>query len=444
MKIGLMLKTKLFRLFSFILITTTFLPLRAVLPQNCEGTPLLRFLRQIPGAQITVLKPTVFYKEAYEIRLPQPLDHHHPEAGFFYQKIYLSHLDFDRPIVLVTAGYRSTWNSIAELSRLLKANQIRVEHRFFGDSRPDSLDWRYLTAEQAAADHHRIVQLFRKIYPGGWVSTGRSKGGQTALLFRYYYPPDVQATVAYVAPLNRAQEDPRIDAFIRRQGGPECRQRITAFQLALLQRRREILPLFYRYIRENDYRFYLPKDETYEYAVLEYPFTFWQWKDFPCDSIPPANAPAEKLFAHFRETIPFNAYYGEAEVLATQPAYYQFFTELGYYGYAYNDPQVLRALQAVRHPTNRVFTPREARIVFHPELMEKVIPWLQNQGNRIIYIYGGKDPWSATGIELTGKAEAYKFVKPDGNHRTRIADLMQDEQDTILSLLKKWLKLEGD
>ncbi len=440
MKIGLMLKRKIIRLFPFLLIAATFLPFRVVSPQDGEGRTLLRFLRKIPGAQITVLKPGVFYQEAYEIRLPQPLDHHHPESGYFYQKIYLSHLDFDRPVVLVTAGYRSPWNSVAELSRLLEANQIRVEHRFFGDSRPDSLNWDYLTAEQAAADLHRIVQLFRKIYPGGWVSTGRSKGGQTALLFRYFYPRDVQATVAYVAPLNRAQEDPRIDAFIRRQGGPQCRQRITEFQLALLRRRREILPLFYRYIREKNYQFYLPKEETYEYAVLEYPFTFWQWKNLPCDSIPTREASAAKLFDHLQKVIPFNTYYGKKEVLATQPAYYQFFTELGYYGYAYNEPEVLKNLQAVKHPSNLVFTPRAVRIVFHPELMEKVIPWLQSRGRRIIYLYGGQDPWSATGIELTGKVEAFKFVKPDGNHRTRIADLPEKEQENILTLLRQWLE----
>ena len=404
------------------------------------ASPLLRFLRQIPGAQITVQPPTLFYREAYQIRLLQPLDHHQTKKDSFYQKIYLSHLDFNRPTVIVTAGYQVNRNNISEPAKLLRANQILVEHRFCGDSRPDSLNWQYLTAEQAAADLHRVVQLFRRVYSHGWLSTGRSKGGQTAAIFRFFYPQDVDATVAYVAPFNRSQEDPRIDAFIRNRGGKECQKRIARFQLALLNRRLEIFPWYLRYLNRIKPP-YLRNDETYEYAILEYPFTFWQWKKLPCDSIPLPDVPAEKLFHHLVKVIPFNGYFSRQEVIATQPAYYQFFTELGYYGFAYNDSTVLQNLRATRNPTYRVFAPPNVSLTFHPELMSRVIPWLQEHGDRMIYIYGGQDPWGATAIELTGKANAYKFVKQEGNHRTRIEDLSQEEQHRILELLRQWLNL---
>ena len=66
---------------------------------------------------------------------------------------------------------------------------------FFGKSIPDSMKWEYLTVEQAAADLHTINQLFRKIYKGKWISTGISKGGQTTLYFKYFYPEDVDIAI---------------------------------------------------------------------------------------------------------------------------------------------------------------------------------------------------------------------------------------------------------
>ena len=55
----------------------------------------------------------------------------------------------------------SNLNSNDLLTNLLDANQIMVEHRYFGKSVPDSLDWNYLNIKQSAADHHRIADPIR-------------------------------------------------------------------------------------------------------------------------------------------------------------------------------------------------------------------------------------------------------------------------------------------
>ena len=73
---------------------------------------------------------------------------------------------------------------LEELCPILQANQLFVEHRYFGKSVPDSVTWQDLTVENAAADQHHIVQIFKKIYTQKWVSTGISKGGETALYHR--------------------------------------------------------------------------------------------------------------------------------------------------------------------------------------------------------------------------------------------------------------------
>ncbi len=112
-----------------------------------------------------------------ELRIRQPLDHDNPATGHFYQRVFLLHKEFNKPVLLETEGYAARPDKISEITKLIDANQIIVEHRYFGESIPDSLDYQYLNIRQAAADHHRITQLFRQIYTGKWVTSGISKGG---------------------------------------------------------------------------------------------------------------------------------------------------------------------------------------------------------------------------------------------------------------------------
>ena len=143
---------------------------------------LLERIESLPDAEIKEIRTRAHFTEAYEISLLQPLDHKNQAAGTFRQKIFLSHVDYSKPVVLGTEGYAARGNGPQELSRILKSNQLIVEHRYFGDSKPEKMEWKYLTVAQAAADHHRIIELFKKIYKGKWISTGISKGGQTCLI----------------------------------------------------------------------------------------------------------------------------------------------------------------------------------------------------------------------------------------------------------------------
>ena len=114
-----------------------------------------------------------------ELQIRQPIDHNNPDAGYFEQMVYLLHKDFNKPVVLVTEGYAARPNATNELTKLLDANQIIVEHRYFGKSLLDSLDYQFLNIRQAASDHHHITTLFKQLYMGKWIATGISKGGQT-------------------------------------------------------------------------------------------------------------------------------------------------------------------------------------------------------------------------------------------------------------------------
>lgn len=137
------------RYYSFLI---SLLWLMLVLPLAAGGEDeLLQQLQAIPGAEVEEIPPIPGYHRTFRIFLTQPLDHGNPAGKTFRQKIYLCHLNGDRPMVLGTEGYQVFHPAQYEISAILNANQLIVEHRFFNDSRPDSLDWRYLTIKQAAA-----------------------------------------------------------------------------------------------------------------------------------------------------------------------------------------------------------------------------------------------------------------------------------------------------
>src|SRR5665647_3944295 len=75
-----------------------------------------------------------FFSEAFVVNVKQLVDHQHPEKGFFPQRVVLSHLSYDRPVVFVTEGYEGVYaigrEYLNELCSLLQANQLLVEHRY--------------------------------------------------------------------------------------------------------------------------------------------------------------------------------------------------------------------------------------------------------------------------------------------------------------------------
>ena len=180
------------------------------------------------------------YIAVYRIMVDQLLNHNDAQSEQFTQKVYLSYKSKYAPVVISTEGYAANKNYITEPAKLLNANQIIVENRFFDESKPKNMNWKYLTSKQCAADLHHVTTIFKKLFiHNKWVSTGISKGGQTCLFYRYYYPDDVNATVAYVAPINLAQENPEINKFISSEvGTKECRDKIT--QLKKPQERKNI------------------------------------------------------------------------------------------------------------------------------------------------------------------------------------------------------------
>ena len=397
----------------------------------------LKSLNEI--SEITPVKHDTTFSEAYEMMITQPLDHNKPGGTKFKQRIFLLHKNETSPIVFVTEGYAAGGNYATELARILNSNQIIVEHRYFGKSVPQKKDWKYLNIKQAAADHHSIVQLFKKIYKGKWVSTGISKGGQTTLYFKRFYPNDVDAAVPYVAPVNLAQEDPRIYMFLNSVGTEECREKIIKFQRAFLSKRDEIVKLLMKDAESGNIQFAWDYDFVLEYMTLEYSFAFWQWGSTKCEDIPSTDVTAEQLYQHMKKSNPLY-FFTQKAMDDFGPFYVQAYNEIGYYSYDLSPFKDL--LKEIKDGSNIMLVPKDAKIKYDCSVMQDVNNWLQKHGENILYIYGGNDAWSATSIQLLGLTNAVKMVKKGGSHGTRIKSFDGEEKEKIYSTLENWLEIK--
>ena len=399
---------------------------------------LLSKLNTLPGIEIERLDPDSTFSLRYRLMLEQPLDHGNPAGKTFKQQIILSHLDFNKPMVIVTEGYRASHNYCEELCNILNANQIYVEHRYFGKSAPDNLDWQYLNLKQATADYHRIVNLFKQFYTGEWISTGWSKGGQTTMMFKRNYPEDLDAAVIYDSPLNFSLEDQRIDKHFETVGTAEQRQKLIDFQRLVLSNKKSILPLFEWYAKGRNYKFSIGYEKAMEFCVLEYPFSFWQYTEHNFESIPQEGALPGEILEHLRSVVSFGSY---SDASMNSPSMYQFATEFGYYGYVQENVKDLLSDTEYR---NYSYAPEGAYLKYSNELMIDLNNWLQNSGNKMIYLYSEADPWSAPHVVINGSADYLEKFLSGGNHFTFIMTFPPKERKDILDKLSSWLNLTID
>ena len=405
-------------------------------------TELQQKLGRIPAITETRPLESTRFSEKYVTYFTQPLDHRHPEKGSFRQRVVVFHAGFDRPTVIVTEGYGAAYafdpKYREELSELLNANMVFVEYRYFLESTPEPKEWQYLTAENSADDLHAVRNAFKSIYPGKWIATGISKGGQTTLLYRTFYPDDVDISVPYVAPLCHGVEDGRHEPFLRKVSTPENRKRIEEFQLEVLKRKAALLPRFEKYCNEKGLTFRAPVEEIYDYCVLEYSFALWQWGT-PIGSIPAATASDDELFAHLLAISAPDYFVADSP---TTPFFVQAARELGYYGYDTKPFKKYLSIKSSKGYLRRLMLPEELKeMPFDKTLSRKITKFLKENDPKMIFIYGENDPWTAAGVTwLKEKRNIHVFIEPGGSHRARIGTLPETEKKEVMRLMKEWLQ----
>ncbi|MFO0578034.1 MAG: S28 family serine protease [Polyangia bacterium] len=400
---------------------------------------ILDLLRRVPGLSVTEKPTSLTDYRFFQLELEQPVDHARPDGPRFKQRLSLLHRGLRAPVVLHGSGYGASFFSRsgrAELTALLSANQIDFEHRYFLPSRPEPADFRYLTIQQAAADSHRIVQIFRAIYRGRFLNTGASKGGMTAVYHRRFFPADVDATVAYVAPHSLGAPDPRYVPFVNQAGtDPDCRKRLRDYQRTVLTRRTAVVAA----LGASGATFTrLGIDKALEHSVLELPFGFWQYRaQADCAKIPDPAASDEQVLK-FLSDVGSIALYSDQGIAGFEPYYFQAASQLGF-------PATEEAHLAdlLRHPgTDRPdeYLPTELRAgaAYDATAMPDISAWLQSDGERILFIYGSNDPWSAGAFELGLARDSYRLTVPGGNHGSRVGLLPEPLRTKAMALLRRW------
>lgn len=380
------------------------------------------------------------FLKKYEVTTKQVLNHSDSKSERFNQRLFIFHKGFDKPVVFVTEGYDADYAEMAkynhELCDLLDANLIVVEHRFYGKSKPNPFNRQFLTIEQAAADHHEIATMLKKVYVGKWFSTGTSKGGSTALYFKALYPNDVDVAVAYVAPITIAQEDPRpIDWIMNKAATPKIRKQILDFQTFVLKHKEEGIKYLQNVKSKSGIDFPIGYEATLEYAVFEYAYSFWQWGISP-ERIPTKKDGIETSLNHLFMVVAPSTFYMDTTT-SSSIYYYQAYSETGYYSFNEMAKQFKVKLSRKDY-SNRVMAPQNLNIVYRPETHEKIIELLNWEGKQIIQIHGAIDPWRQAAWVPSANQDCFFFEASGAAHGADYNNLDDSQKQKFNDAILKW------
>lgn len=383
---------------------------------NAVNDDIRARLEALPG--VTILGDEQFDDfRFFTLDFEQPADHRNPQGEKFLQRMTLFHRSETAPTVIDTEGAAIFAEPIAaEPVDLLKGNQVTVEHRFYGTSVPASRDWKLLDVWQSAADAHRVVEVFKTIYGARWLSTGVFRGGTAAILHRYFFPNDVQGTVAFAERHSLGLQDGRAAHFLANVGDATCRDRLKAVQRAALSRRAELTPLLEAQVAWGFTFQTMGADKALEFSVVRLPFNFWEYMGlapYSCDTIPEPTVSAQELF-DFVDLVAGPAYLFSDQALLSfgEPESYQSATELGAPLY----PEMeLRPL--LRYPGGQVPTllpPVGVAKVYNPLPMLKVELWTRLHAKQVLIVDGALSPWSASAFGVDACNDSYRVVDPSG------------------------------
>ncbi len=421
-------------LLTFVLLLSILTAAAQDLKARLEGMTGVKAVTELPAGE---------FDERYEVMIEQELDPLHPGTGTFLQRVLVMHAGEDRPTMLITQGYDATFGLNPryreEISRKFDTNIVFVEHRYFAKSTPEPCDWKYLTAERSAYDLHRVRQMFGQLYDGKWIASGISKGGSTTMLYCAWFPEDCDIWVPYVGPLCNSAEDKRFNGFFERVGDAATREAVADYQHRLLTHRAEIMPMFEKHCAAKGYTFRIPLEEVYDYCVLEYAFSFWQW-GHKADILPAANASARELGEHLLRYCSPDYFSKES---TTSPFFVQAARELGYYPYDIRPFRKELKIKSSKDYLRRIFLPEELqKDKFDKALCNRVTKYLKKNDPKMIFIYGGNDPWTvpgATWVSKLGKQNMKVYIEPSGSHRTRINTLPEQMRYEAYATIAAWL-----
>ena len=435
---------KFLRLFYLLIFISTIIGCKTTAPVVISEKTTFEKLASIPNiVKIEKRAAVSHFDENYEVWFKQPVDYSAPSKGTFRQRVFLGFENSDKPVIVELRGYGIHSEKAGELANHYKANQLTIEHRYFNNSRPDSIDWNTLTIKNAAKDQALIIDAIRQaLYPNSkFISTGISKGCQTTMAHRTFYPKNVDACVCYVGPLAFEREDPRIYEFLKNVGTKAERDKVKDFQELCFQNRLPLLELLKEAARKDNMSWEFGIEKALDYTILEYAFAYWQWGG-DVNKIPPSSASVDNIYKHLIDIVGYS-FFEASSVEAMEPYFWAALTEQGIYGYE-------------TAPFNNYFKtddvykfdwafPDGISKPHSNATMLEIKSFLDTSAEKMLFIYGEYDTWSATAVELSedaSKREVYKYVKPKGDHKTRIKSFDTENQEEIYNIIDGWLETD--
>lgn len=431
------MKKRLTLMLSFVLMAFVAFAQNSDVEKMLKGIEYVKSFEKLEKADTT--------RQYYLMKFTQLLDTDNPEAGSFEQRVMLGHRGYDRPVVIVTEGYGADYafsspHYMEELTKIMDANIIFVEHRYFLESTPDPCNWDYLTIENSMEDYHRIITSFKPIYGKKWASTGISKGGSTSIFLRAYYPEDLDVSVPYVGPLSCAVEDGRHESFLEQVSTKANRDAIRNFQKELFERKERLLPLFDDYCNSKGIVFRVPSSTIYDLLVLEYQFSMWQWGT-PTNTIPALDSDDKTIVNYFIKMCGPDYFAAENSI---ESFFVQAVKDFGYYGYNIEPFRKYVDEEEIEGYLKRVLLPEEfADVEFDDSNYRFVTDYYTENDPKMILIYGEVDPWTASGITWLrdrNKKNIKVFIQPGGSHTARILNMPENMRNEILDQLNEWME----
>ena len=381
---------------------------------------------------------TLAGRRAFFLRYRQPEHHAAPAGTSFQQRLVLLHLDDDAPLVVTATGYSlQTAHALDEVTAITGgANQLAVEHRFFGESIAEPPDWSRLDLAEAAADWHRAIDALRTVYRGRVLTAGGSKGGLASLAHRRFFPSDAAGTVAMATPINRGAPDGRYPSYVAAIGGAagaQCGEDLRRVQREMLLAR----PAMRDLLEASPLGFTrLGLDRALEDAVVELPFVFWQFGRLSrCALVPEEGAGADELYGFLDDaSILYN--FSDEGIVAFRPFYVQTANQLGWPAHA--EDHLLDLLMFPGADRAGAYVPEIETEWDGGAAMQDLVEWIQADGRQLLLVYGERDPWTAGAPDLGGAQDSFKLVAPGANHEVRIADLDESGRVTAQNAIRRW------
>jgi len=404
------------------------------------GDDLLAQLRALPNVADATEQATTDVGYRYVVlHFVQPVDHDDPASATFLQEVSLLHADFTAPLVVWTSGYFDYYlDNETEPAVLLQANQISIEHRFFGTSRPDPADWTKLTIEQMADDEHAIVQALAQLYTGPRIASGGSKGGMTATYYRRFFPDDVAGTVPYVAPISFGAPDERYPGFIATIDPGACHDAIRALATDLIANHRAAMEAEATADAAANNHTYtrIALGPAVESAIEGLEWSFWQYYGVDyCTDVPATDATNDQMFTFLNEISPVSES-DDDQVAFFEAYYYQSYAQLGYPDdgttylkpyYMYTDADYVGALPGGVEP------PYDGGAAMHD-----IDGFVEQSGDRLLFVYGQWDPWTGGAFVLRGTRDSLDLQVATGDHDSEISDLAMADMQAAFGKLQAW------